>query len=229
MSRGYEHWAERSPQRAVSPSSFFGKCFHDGPRIQHVPSAVAASVPPVSASLPGRLWGSVPLSPACRLRLGGQKGLAAQFPSSDGPLEEGLQVRVQSSPLRRQLVREGEQHASPQSARDWYEQSNSAAFTWMDDELVKEQWQRFFPYSAQCSAADCFCHSQPRTQRHHPSELGASSTRHPQWHHPGLRGNAAELKVQIQLLYLRLKWESEKEKCVFVEKKTFFFFYHFDN
>lgn len=40
ISRGCKHWTERSPQRAFSSSSFFGKCFHDGVWIQHVPRPV---------------------------------------------------------------------------------------------------------------------------------------------------------------------------------------------
>lgn len=50
----------------------------------------------------------------------------------------------------------------------------------------------FSPCSAQRPAANCVRHRQPRTERHHPSELGASSARRPQWHHPGIRGNASE-------------------------------------
>lgn len=43
ISRGCKHWAEGSPQGAVSPSSLFGKCFHEGPWIQHVSSPVAGT------------------------------------------------------------------------------------------------------------------------------------------------------------------------------------------
>lgn len=37
VSRGCQHSTERPPQRAVSSSSFFGKCLHHGPWVEHLP------------------------------------------------------------------------------------------------------------------------------------------------------------------------------------------------
>lgn len=82
-----------------------------------------APVSPHPASLPGRLWGSLPCFAACQLRLGRKEGDDAQFSVSLGATEERLQVWVQSAPLWEQLVREREQHSAPQGARNRWKMS----------------------------------------------------------------------------------------------------------
>lgn len=220
MCRGCKRWAERSSQRAVSPSSFFGKCFHDGPRIQHVPSPVegtslldfidwvnllsVSGVSPVFLC-PVQLQ-SLPSEPhyldgfevLYRSLLPATSDWAAKkvsrpsFQAQVGPLRRGYKYEFKVRPYGSSL------YGRESNTRHLRVPETGITRPFVPPLLVgwsacKTAVTVCPSCSAQRSAADCVCHSQPRTERHHPSELGASSAWRPQRHHPGIRGSAAEL------------------------------------